>query len=433
MAKAELLQELIKKIDANRAIYQENKDFYEGNHPVLSDQKKTMDEQSAVKAMFNYPAKTVDMYTGYMLGKPLSYVGKQGNDELLSDIDKHYSTWEKAHNVSLKRESSIHGSVYELVYVNTDGEFTCTYFTPMEAVVLHDGSVEKNIQMLVRKYTVEFDENEYIDVWDAEGYTKYDKDLNIIEQKPNFFSSCAVIEYPANDLRQSVFQNIKDTVRLYNTINATGANELLDNRAAYLVISGADMDIEQAAQMKKNGILILPQGAKAEWLLKDIPETFYTSVLNRWESEMYAQTRLANLNRDFQSNTSGVSLRLKLQELENTIAAQEVIFEKSLKKRLKFFCEYMKITENKDYDYRDISVAFTRNIPVDELSIVQMVTQLQGILPNETLLSWLPRIQNPALEIQKLEEEKAKETERSKDMYGDMQFNDTTQADPVQE
>jgi SPP1 family phage portal protein len=408
VVKEELIFKLLKELDLQRSKYSKLQAYYEGDHKILHSKPKVDETRADERAYFNYCRKTVQNYTGYLLGKPINYSSKTGNKEFLDTIELHFSYWEKEHNINLKQQTEIFGHAFEVSFINTDGEFQSTYFNPLEMIALHDGTVNRNISVAVRKYKLPFDEHtQYVDVWDGEHYSRYKLtgNLELLEQKKHFFSKCPVIEVINNELKKSAFEDIIKIVDMYNYIHSTAANEILDHRSAYLVIENAEISLEEATKMKQNGIIQVPQGAKVYWATKDINGGFVKDMLKDWQDEIYIQTNQVNLNENFQSNTSGISIRLKLQELENISAIKESIFEKALKKRLKLFCEWLKLAKNKEFDYRDATISFTRNVPVDEASIVTMVRDLQGILPHEELISWLPRVTNPSASVQKLNEE----------------------------
>ncbi|WP_117161444.1 phage portal protein [Paraliobacillus sp. X-1268] len=409
MVKDELILKLLKELDKQRPKYTKLLNYYEGKHKILYDKAKVDETRADERAFFNYCRKTVQNYTGYLLGKAINYTSRSNDKEFLNTIELYFSHWEKSHNISLKQQTEIFGHAFEVSFVNTDGQFQSTYFNPLEMIALHDGSIDRNISVGVRKYKVEYDDTEYVDVWDSDEYCRYTLNgqvLKLIEQKTHFFSNCPVTEVANNDSKKSAFEDIIPIVDIYNRIQSTAANEIEDHRQAYLVIENADLTQEAAQKMKENGIILTPAGAKVYWATKTGNGSFVKDMLKDWQDEIYIQTNQVNLNENFSSNTSGVSIRLKLQELENISAIKESIFEKTLKKRLKLFCEWLDKAKNKQYDWRDIQVSFTRNVPVDEASIVTMVKELQGILPNEELISWLPRVTNPPVSIERLKEEK---------------------------
>lgn len=56
--------------------------------------------------------------------------------------------------------------------------------------------------------------------------------------------------------------------------------------------------------------------------------------------------------------------------------------------------------------WRDIKITFTRNLPENTLETAQMVNQLRGLVSDETLLSQIPFITNPAEEVERVKEQK---------------------------
>ena len=57
-------------------------------------------------------------------------------------------------------------------------------------------------------------------------------------------------------------------------------------------------------------------------------------------------------------------------------------------------------------DYRNYKIKFTRALPQTVAETAQMVTSLNGIVSNETLLSLLPFIEKPLEELQRVNSEK---------------------------
>ncbi|MGJ3545446.1 phage portal protein [Bacillus subtilis] len=406
MKNEQLITKMLDHLRLNQGHHEKLKRYYLGDHDILHSKTAKDPLKADMRAYFNYCRKMVQNSVGYLLGKPVNYGSKTENKEFISNIDYYFSNWEHAHNIKLKIEASIHGYAYEANYINSEGDFECAAYSPLEMIVLHDGTIENKVSLAIRKYKVQFDETEYVEVWDDTFYSNYKLSggkLLLLERKRHRFSRCPVRELKNNDIKKSTFEDIIKIIDMYNAIHANAANELVDHRNSYLVFTNCNVEFEDAKKMKENGIIILPHDkAEVKWLTKDLHGTFVKDMLKQWQDEMYIQSNQVNLNENFQSNTSGVSIRLKLQELENQSAIAESHFEKVLKDRLKFFCEFLYLKKQAEFDYKDVNVAFTRNVPVDEVAIAQMVSTLSGLVPHEDLLSRLPFIQNPSASMQKL-------------------------------
>lgn len=100
--------------------------------------------------------------------------------------------------------------------------------------------------------------------------------------------------------------------------------------------------------------------------------------------------------------------------------------EEGLKERLALYNNWLVTASRmKPFSVTDVDVRFTVATPINEAELVQLVTQLQGIVDDQTLLSQLWFIRDPAeaLEnIRKQQKEKQKEYQKS---FGLPQQSDT--------
>ena len=111
-----------------------------------------------------------------------------------------------------------------------------------------------------------------------------------------------------------------------------------------------------------------------------------------------------------QSNISGSALRNRLIGLEQRVRDSEGSMKNIIQGRMYFLFKLFNKLENVNYDYRDISVKFTLNIPQDDLLMAQTLSQF-GIGENislKTALSQLSFISNPDREIKLIEDYKNK-------------------------
>ena len=62
----------------------------------------------------------------------------------------------------------------------------------------------------------------------------------------------------------------------------------------------------------------------------------------------------------------------------------------------------------KPFSVTDVDVRFTLSLPINEPEIVQLVTSLQGIVDDQTLLSQLWFIKDPAEAVENIRKQQAK-------------------------
>lgn len=375
------------------------------------------DSRSNRKLIFNFPRKFVDNETGYLLGKPVNFISKSDDKNIVDCIDRNSSHWDKEHNISLRKQSEIYGESYELNYINTDGEFCATILTPLECYVLEDGTAERNVLLAIHKFKRRFDDTEYLDVYTDVEILHYkmikDSKIELVGKHNHIFGRVPVIVCPANSERKSGFEDLISLFDAYNALNSDLVNEIADHRNAYLIIENAKIEEEDLLKMKQMGIIQVPKGGAVKWLTKDINDSFVKNELENIERKIYDMMDEVNFNENWASNTSSLALRNKLLNLENRVSMRQAFMEKVIKERLKNLFIYIRKKEGKVFDYRDVAVKFTRNLPIDLVGLADVIVKLKDVCSQETLLTLLPFIENPAVELQKYKKEKANAIEGS--------------------
>ncbi|NHN34702.1 phage portal protein [Paenibacillus agricola] len=412
--------ECLKELDQAALTKQIYSNYYNGDHAILKDYAM-QESRSNRKLIFNFPRKFVDNEVGYILGKPVNYVSKSDNDEVVHKLDLNMSHWEKEHNINLRKQSEIFGESYELNYLDSDGQFASTVLTPLNAYVLEDGTADRNVLIAIHKYTRRFDDKVYLDVYTDNEILHYEligdkknsqskqsksPDLQYIGKHDHIFGRVPVISCPANTERKCGFQDVISLFDAYNALNSDLVNEIADHRNSYLVIENAKLEEEDLLKMKKMGIIQVPVGGKVTWLIKEINDSFVKNELDNLEHKIYDMMDQVNFNQNWASNTSSLALRNKLLNLENRVAIREAMMEKVIKDRLRNFFIYLQKKEGVQYDYRDIAVKFTRNLPTDLVGLADVIVKLKDIVSHESLLALLPFVENPKLEHNKFHTER---------------------------
>ncbi|MGG1652638.1 phage portal protein, partial [Paenibacillus sp. NRS-1780] len=137
----QIILECLNELHSTAIAKQKYSDYYNGHHSILKNYAM-QESRSNQKLIFNFPRKFVDNEVGYLLGKPVNYVSKSDQDEAIHNIDVHMSHWDKEHNLQLRKQSEIFGESFELNYIDSDGQFSATVLSPLNAFVLEDGTAE---------------------------------------------------------------------------------------------------------------------------------------------------------------------------------------------------------------------------------------------------------------------------------------------------
>lgn len=412
---ATLISALVKRYTINEVPrLQKLKNYYIGQsdvkNRVMSDKEKPNN-----KIANSFGAYITDTVTGYWLGKPVVY---QSQDKTFIDkINEVYvQSHEQDHNSKVGKTMTICGVAYELLYLNESSEIKMAEIEPTNIFTIYDSTVEEKPLAYVRFYDVE----DYISnkiVTKVEVYTNQSIQHGLIdgdtaqlseELEPHNFDGIPIIQYKNNDEMTGSFEKVIDLINSYDLAVSDTSNNLEYFADAYLVLSGMeDTEQEDIEAMKENRVMVLAENGKAEWLVKSASNVEVEEFKDRLREDIFTLSQVPNLSDDsFGNASSGVSLQYKLFGLENLVSISERKFKASLEKRMELICSILNL-KGGNHNHVDVQITFTRNIPSNLSIQADVISKLSGLISNETLISLLPFVDNPALELEKLEAEKS--------------------------
>lgn len=408
----ELLQKMINRFNMNvQPKLNRYKNYYDGLQAILN--KSYADESKPCnKTVINYCKNIVDSYCGY-LATPgyISYKSQDDIEEIMKILK--YNDYQ-AEDADFLLDALVYGTAAELMYIDKSGQTRFRLINPTQCFAVYDDSLTGDLLYFVRIYKAsEWEDSDlhYVDVYsdyDIKHYkmTGVNGYLSLIAEEPHYFSQC-----PAN-----IF-NLPDEKSIFDCIMSLqdAANELLSDEIddysafcdAYLSLCGADADEEDIAMMKENRVLVLPEGATAQWLTKSASDAQVENILKRIHDSIY---RIAQCP-DFSSETfvggvsSGVAIRYRLTGMETRAAKICAEMKKALQRRVEIICGIASLKLGEEV-FRDIDIEFKRNIPVDNSEIITLVNSLKGTVSDATLLSQIPFVSDVNAELEALQKQK---------------------------
>lgn len=418
----ELFKECYNDFVINKNIHKKAKNYYKGKTDAMRDYKM-ITSRSNSKCRVNYIKKFVKEEVSYCVGNPINYISKNGDKSIVDDIDYYItSSWDNDHDAKCMKEMILHGLAFEIYYLDNNLNFKSKTVNPCNGYVHEDD--KGNVIFFMHIFTKKFDKNIYVDVYTKDCIYHYDSTFSkeITTATPHIFGRVpvGVARISDEEIYDTIFNDIKGLQDAYETNLSDISNEISDFRNAYLKIIGAQLSMEDTEKMKESGILQMTEDGKIEWLIKSINDTFIQNTLSTIEDKMYQLTSHINHNEAMQSNLSGVALRSRLISLEQKCILNQKAYANLVKTRLKMLFIFLKIKFNKNYDYRDIKIKFTPNIPQDDQATAQIISQLGDKLSLETGLSLLSFITNPSNEVEKVKAEQNEVFEGTKLLDGDI-------------
>ena len=392
------------------------KNYYDGLQNIL---KKSYADQSKPcnKTVINYCKNIVDSYCGY-LATPgyISYSSQNDIEDIMNIL--RYNDYQ-SEDADFLLNALIYGTAAELMYNDNQGQTRFKLIDPTTCFAVYDDSLAGDLLYFIRMYKVnEWDDSDLYNVdvysdYDIKHYTMSGENGYLLfkGEEPHYFSQC-----PANIFNLPDEKSIFDCViGLQDAANELLSGEIDDYSAfcdAYLVLTGCDLDSEDVATMKENRVLVLPEGAIAQWLTKNANDAQVNSILDRIHASIY---RIAACP-DFSSETfvggvsSGIAIRYRLTGMEQRAAKIAAEMKKALQRRVEIICGIASLKLGEEV-FRDINIDFKRNIPEDLTATINMINSLKGSVSDATLLSQLPFIADVNKELEAVEAQKLRNME----------------------
>lgn len=407
-----LLDKMINKFNMDvKPKLKKNKNYYDGIQAILN--KSYSDESKPCsKTIINYCKDIADKYCGY-LASP-GYISYSSNEDIEEVMDiLRYNDYQ-AEDSDFLLDALVYGTAAELMYIDGDGKVRFRLINPLQCFAVYDDSLTGDLLYFVRIYPVdEWDDSDNYNVdvysnYNIKHYTMIGQSgfLTFVDEEPHYYSQCPANVFSLPD-EKSIFDCI---LGLQDAMNEVLSSEIDDYSAfcdAYLALTGVDADAEDIANMKKNRVMVLPEGGEASYLTKGGNDTQVENILKRIHDSIY---RIAACP-DFSSESfiggvsSGIAIRYRLTGMETRCGIIESKMKKALQRRIEIIVGIASLKLGEEV-FRDINIDFSRNIPVDENAQINLVNSLKGVVSDKTLLGQLDFIPDVNAELEALNKQK---------------------------
>ena len=408
----DLLSKMIQRFNLDvKPKLAKNKKYYDGMQEILN---KSYNDPSkpCSKTVINYCKNIADSYCGYLAAPGyISYSSDNDIEEIMNVLRYNdYQTQDSDFLLDALR----YGIASELMYNDSEGKVRFKLINPEQCFAIYDDSLEGELLYFVRIYPVDEWDNEdnyNVDVYSNKTIKSYSMSgmsgqLNLISEMPHYFNQCPANVFSLPD-EKSVFDCI---MTLQDAVNELVSSEIDDYSAfcdAYLALVGVDADEQDIAAMKKNRVMVLPEGASANYLIKAGNDVQIENIIKRLESSIYRISQCV----DFLSETfvggvsSGIAIRYRLTGMESRASKICAEMKKALQRRVEIISGIASLKLGEDV-FRDINITFKRNIPEDITATINMINSLKGTVSDATLLSQLDFISDVNAEIEAVEAQK---------------------------
>ena len=407
-----LLQKMLKRYRESVApAIKKAQGYYDGEQAIL---KKAYADPTkpCSKTVTNYCKNIADTYRGYIASA--GYITYRSNDDISELMDILQRNDYQTQDSDFCLNALVSGVAYELLYVDEAAQVRFRQIDPLQCFGVFDDSLDGNLLYFVRFYPVnEWDD---LDTWQVDVYGQSmkrsysmdgaDGQLHFVGEEPHYFNGC-----PANVFmmpkEKPVFECIYSLQDSYNELLSSELDDYSAFCDAYLALTGVDADEEDVATMKENRVLLLPEGAMAQWLTKNANDAQVENILNRTHNDIYRIAQCPDLSAEsfISGVSSGIAIKYRLTGIETRAAGIAAAMAEALRRRIELILGFASMKDGEELAL-DVRIDFARNIPEDLQSVVNVVTSLQGIVSEKTLLSLLPFVSDVDAEAEALAEQK---------------------------
>lgn len=422
----EVLRYLLDKAQRQVGRFRMLEDYYLGNHPALRGKKG----EGEVRVAVNYAKYVVDMALGYYLGEAVKYdsneiarAGAQRGGKIDLSWLLYWYDFQNIAEVDLElgRGMGIFGECIELCYASSEQRPRprSTWLFPGNAVLVCDDSVEhRKLFGMVWERRESLTGQQYytMTVYTDRTIRHYrSADVKNIafypegEVQEHWFGEVPMILYENNGPRQGDFEQIISLIDAYNQLLSSRLTDKKKFVDALLVFFGMTLREGDEGRLARERFLDgAPLDARVEYIQKTFDESGVQVLADALVREMHKMTQTVDMSDEkFSGNSSGQALKLKLLSMELLVKSKMRRMEKGLKERLRLYNRWLYAMGEMDLvDPAEVDVVFTVNRPIDEEGILDFVTRLQGIVDDQTLLSQLWFVKDPAEALENVRKQK---------------------------
>lgn len=398
--------------------------YYAGEHEILNREKRSVLANN--KLVCNHAKYISDTAVGYFAGNPIKYESKQDISPLL-DILK--SADSDTQDIDLAQKGSIFGVSYEFIYADHDGKPQLYSPDPRNAFVVYDDTVEQKpllgvYYFRVRDSITRQDKGFSVYAADSGRVRQFMTDtgysvIGDVSEVPHVFGGVPIIEIYNNSRCTGDFEPVLSLIDAYNILQSDRLNDKQQFVEAILLLKGTVLGDDNAETSKayrairENGLLEIDADSSAEWLVRQFDEQSVEVLRKSVEQDIHKFSSVPCMSDEcFGGNASGVAMRYKLLGFEQLTKIKERYFREGIKERLRLLCNYCGITKLGSIDPAEISIQFTRALPVNELEKAQMASELRDMVPLKTLLGQIPFIDDPEKAAEEIEHKQRLEREQ---------------------
>lgn len=409
--------------------------YYDGENAIV--------KQGAVKGRPNYSINVnmakyiIDVSTAYTFGVPVQYTTENEQEKAILEKLQYILKNCNDNEIDFQQggDMATYGLSYQLVLAKQGSEkiedrIAIKWLSPLQTFYVIDNTILETpvCAIYMYDYTEKNQKITRVYVYDNENLYIFNGSNGVINKaesvEPHNMGAIPIIQCLNNDDAFSDIQCITDLLDSLSLAISNTTDDLQSIANAILCASGGTLSKENIEAINELKTANLPVGAKMEWIIKNINPEATKQQIDRLLTFIFQIAQVPDLTDDaFGGNQSGVAMQYKLWGMNQLWITKTTKYEKALYQRLKILLHLLQYQFESNVSLLDnIVITFSKNLPTDNSSMLQMVKALKDVVSTKTLLKQIPFVEDVEAEIEELD----KQAEKNADLYG---FNNNTGLD----
>lgn len=376
----------------------------------------------------DYRGEIVDSIVGYLFGVPIRWTinPKNYNETEIEKINEYVDDFLTRNDVAdldstTGEYATICGRAVRLLWVDRQGTERAMNIAPWEVILVEDATVEEVIFAMIYYNITEVDSSlnktvrRVVEWYDDKTVTYYIEDASgnyilnpshPVNPVPHLFDFVPVIPFYNSNLKASDFDKVSSLIDAYDRTLSDVQNEIEEFRLAYLAFFGVEPTKEAMQEARRSGAFGMDVGEDIRFITKNLNVEAIKDHKDTLKENIYHFSKTVDMSDEkFSGGTqSGESRRWKLQSFENRAITKERKFTKGLRQMVRVLTSAW-AKKGLDLKPEHVKFIFTRNLPVDQAYMADIAVKLKGIASDETTLSFVPGVQDPKAEMEKIRQE----------------------------
>lgn len=362
------------------------------------------------------------------------------------------------------------GAGYALLYENNDNEVVYAHTSSLNTVAIWNydvpakkigllrpwyentakGGIATHLELITNKYKIEYVDG--IEKKEVSKNAKYEFKEVKDSKKEVYWDDlpCFAVENPDG---LAFYENVITLIKKHEQVIRNNANIFQYNDNAKLKITGYtpknDEIIEETNEKgevvyKKNPartaeddailnakVFYTPDNTgDIDWVIKDINDTASENHKKTCLDMALMITGVPNVtDQGFTNADNASALEKKFFPLEQVLQQADHLFKKELLRMWEMITSRINLKKNKEFDFRDIEVILTRNLPTDTESVTNAWLKLRGLLSDKTIIDHLPYDLDSEAELTEMDEQNQANIEKNLEQMQMMGQADGTEVD----